>query len=549
MRLRQWLTAIRQQWQFIIYVFIGVLLRPSELAWNRQLLFFAYFLLLFFTINFLLRRTDNKNRTENKQTALWGYLMLFSFIFILITRLIPFYQFGEAPLGYDTGFYLRNFYVNDSSFLSSSAYYLNLVPLHIFGLSPLHAISFIYVISQLLIAGGLYILFRSTKTKDSSALAAIAIFLFSISALQFYAYWWMLGQQMIATAFLLITIALLFRHPLLAIFTGAAGFLFHLPTFGLFALSFFVFSLINIVYCFARKKEINSYLIKLFIIGACLSIIIIVFKGALLWQYFNEYIIEHKGLYNTFPFWEIVRFKGAFLSVSTLSVTSIVLLPFTVYGLLKPSLWKLAFNTDNVSRSFIIFLYVSFFILLPLVIFPVIYQQRFMIILDLFIIIFATPVLYLLISRFANDKIIKIIMFLFLACAFYNVGAMAWKKQPQIPPEELQEIKSLSMTAESDAFIIATNSFYTPWIYGFGGRKSYGPGWGPDPWGYDSWMEFWRGSDEEAKMEMINSTFASPTYFFIGAKQQQGFPFQIFIEKNEKFINISPHVWKFTPSL
>lgn len=474
-------------------------------------------------------------------------VLLFSALFLLITRLIPFYQFGEAPLGYDTGFYLRSFGVNDYSMLSSTAYNLNIVPYFLLGMPPLLAISFIYVLSQLLIAGSLYFLFRSINIKSSLSFAAIAIFLFVISVTQFYAYWWMLGQQMLAMALIFVSVALLFRQPLLAILTGSFSMLLHIPTFAVFALSFLMFFIIQLMRTLFFGKILNKKLIYLFLFGLAIFLIGIALRYDDFLRYFNDYILVHHGTPNTYPFWEIGRLKGAFLEITKLRLTSILVLPMTIFAFIQPRVWKRAFKLEESLSDFVVFLYAMFVCLLTLVVFPVIYQQRFMIIFDFLLIIYATPVLVLIIQYFMKDKFTKFLTAMFFIIFFIEISLIAWSQQPHIDPSELTEIKALSVSAEGNAVVLATNSFYTPWVYGFSGRQAYGPGTPPDPWSYDKWLDFWTRATDENRLKILSDTYPAwtPLYLFIGGKQSQDMAFIKFIQNDGHFKKISEHVWRF----
>lgn len=548
MKMNPLIEACKKNWTLIVYVGIGVCLRPQFLSWSKQLLFFLYFIGIFFILRFLSARKRGAAANHHDQARLWGYILFFAFVFLLVTRLIPFYQFGEAPLGYDTGFYHRNFLAN--ALTSQSAYYLNLVPFHLLGMSPLFAISFVYVLSQILIAGGLYFLLRTPQITRGPALATIGVLFFSLSVMQFYAYWWMLGQQMLAMGFLFITIGLLFRKPTLAIVTGAMGLLIHLPTFAIFGLVFFLFFVFSLGLTLLGKNNIDRQLFYLFGVGAFIVIVATIFKYDTLSQYVREYLLQHRATYNSFPFWEIYRFRGAFLQTSTLHITSLILIPFTAYGFLHPCLWRLFSGKNDAGRNrdFIIFLYVLFVCLSVLVYLPVIYQQRFMIVFDLLIIIFAAPAILLLINYFLRDKIFRALLLIFVLFAFWKVGLIAWQQQPHIPPDELAELENLSYSAESSALVVATNSFYTPWVYGFSGRNAYGPGTLPDPWDYDTWMKFWFSDDDQIRLDLLSEIDDQPLYLFIGAKQRQAMPFQKFIESAKMFNKVSPHIWKFAPA-
>ncbi|NQT50004.1 EpsG family protein [Candidatus Kuenenbacteria bacterium] len=543
-------SFLKKAWLPAIYVILIWLIIPPQLVFYKKILFTSYSLAIYVIVYFILSNKKNDHqKLKLRNNKIFIYIILFSVIFLLLTRLIPFYQYGEAPLGYDTGFYLRNFQVSQA-LMSDSAYNLNIMPYYLLGMSPLLAISFMYILSQLLIAGSLYLLFRSMNIQASLALASIAIFLFVMSVTQFYAFWWMLGQQMLAMSFLFLSIALLFRKPSLAILTGCLSMLFHVPTFAVFALSFFIFFIIQLILSIKKREMPDKKLVIIFLMGVCIMAVGILMRWQTFLNYVQEYLIVHKGQPSTYPLWEVNRLKGAFMEIARLRLTNLLILPLSIYTFIQPKIWKVILDTKKSLSGFIIFLYVMFVCLLALVVFPVIYQQRFMIIFDFLLIIFATPVFVLIIQNFLKDKFGKFLMITFVVAFYFNITNIALNQKPLIDPNELTEIKELSIKAEGNATIIATDGFYTPWIYGFGGRRSYGPGWGPDPWNLDLWFKFWQtGTDEERLKMLLEAHPSKPLYLFVGAKQMQGTALQEFIKTDPHFSIISDHVWKFNQEL
>ena len=93
---------------------------------------------------------------------------------------------------------------------------------------------------------------------------------------------------------------------------------------------------------------------------------------------------------------------------------------------------------------------------------------------------------------------------------------------------------------ENDAFVMATHSYYSPWVLGYSERKTIAPGlFEYNKWDVKQWREFW-SSDAEKAIEMLND-YERPLYIHSGSVKGTmnltKFEDECFEEFNEK-------VWK-----
>ena len=88
---------------------------------------------------------------------------------------------------------------------------------------------------------------------------------------------------------------------------------------------------------------------------------------------------------------------------------------------------------------------------------------------------------------------------------------------------------------------MSTQSYYSPWLRGFGCRDTYAPGlFEHNRWNKEDWIKFWVGN-KDVRYDMMKETFANgrPVYIFIGEKQMQ-FNFS----KTNGFEKLDNYLWK-----
>ena len=594
---------------FAYFLFIAFLL-PYGQPVRKIIIFAIYSIIILAIIKIIQQRKTSSQSTEDNITF-YVILLLLSFVVILITRSLPFFNFGEASLGYDTGFYLRRFSENNFSLLEQHPFFLALVLFKSIGIAPIWSINVFYVLIQLMIGGALFMLFRSFKTKNSFRFATVAVFLYAISATQFHAFWSMFPKQLFALALFIFSLALINKKSPWAIFFIILGAFMNTPTFAAFTLGFifygifilgkkffvrvyecnqmllysilgfsliltylltkleyiltqsdenyfvyikgflyysqwiiFVPILIFVIQKLLRKKIITNKI--LVTISSILLVLIIFYRiqeyGAILTliRYFTHY----KGLATNFPAWRVMEIKGLFIDIYSYKFVNLLIIPMALFGFLYPKIWQLQHSKDKTNKNILTYIYIMFALLFILVSFPFIYQYRFVIIFDIFFILFAVPVLFILINYFLQEKSGKILAVLFFAIAFWGILNIANQRLPQLYPEELAQIKTLQTKAEPDAIVLATDSVYTPWVQGFSGRKAMGPGYGGNTWGLDNWIKFWTGEDDSIRYELLDR-YSNPVYIFVGKKQPHNQKYNSFLTNNDSFESITPQIWKY----
>ncbi|MEK7512362.1 MAG: hypothetical protein AAB575_05125 [Patescibacteria group bacterium] len=615
----------------IVYCLLIIVITPESLSSKNQIVFYGYGFFIFACMYYVLQTHEKDVQVSSREETIKKFficLLIFSFALLLITRLLPFVHYGATPLGYDTGLYVKNMSTTESLEVTKKAFYLIIDSLIVFGMTPTLALHFIVVLTQILIAGAFYVLFRSITSPSRFGFAVTAVFLFVSSQTQFLAFWWMFAGQMFSASLFLITFALLFRWPILAILTAAAGMLIHsLPFIG-FAVAIVVFAVFflcktflwekasyriallssvlglslfgNIIYWnwqivsvflfqqivkldilfkkdisilypllvaiflvlillvigfFARRrfetKSVEKTIFYYSLLLLCAFIVVVLLRWGLVSDQLR-YFFRHYGLASNYTIpWGIPAVKGLFIDFVQFRNLTFFILPFFLFGLICPFVWRSKLANRQYPNKFLAISYIMLVILFLLSYFPFIRQHRFIIMLDLMIIMFSVPAIYYLIMHFTKDRLGKLLLLIFIIVFAHRIMITAWTQPPQIYSEELQELKALATIAESNAQVMTTNTRYTPWAIGYSERKAFGPGWEFDQWSLYKWMEFWHANGDSADLKRLEllEDYNEPLYIFVGSSEGRGNPYYKLFESNSVFEKISAHIWKYEKPL
>ncbi len=169
------------------------------------------------------------------------------------------------------------------------------------------------------------------------------------------------------------------------------------------------------------------------------------------------------------------------------------------------------------------------------------FYQRYLIELDLFVIILAGVGLTLIIPKVFSEKRFKIFFFTISTALIVLHLAHVKNYTPFIPKNELEKIQALCLTTEENAVIMPTHTYYSPWVRGFSCRETYAPGlFEHNRWNLEAWEKFWIGG-RDVRYKLMKETFASerPVYIFIGERQ-----IQYDFNKTNGFEKLDNYLWK-----
>ena len=553
------ITQLIRSRKKIIFLFFfllsNALALPSAISLPYRLIFILYagfiFWILFGTLGTKENILSIKLQTENKPSLsyLWSALLIGGFIFLILSRIYMFARYGEAPLGYDTGFYMQffNLVTNMHStvgVVTNRIAYTSWFPFFYLGLSPLFTIMMLHVSHQIVTWGAMYFFTRSF-IKDK-AVAAVAVFLFAISLNQFMTFWWMFYKQSMALPFILLSVGLFVRRSWLFVPIGLIGAMIHLQTSIAFVLACLIFILIQFTYCAIKKITPDREIITLTIVGLLSAITLIVLKGPDDVLTHLHYITRLRGLASNAAAWEVGQAKGLFIPFSTFRLNTMFYLPFALLGIMSARDWLFSSIKDRKNLLLILL-----FVILPLVSFPFLYQNRSLIILDIVVIIFAAWPLVNFIKQCSQEKIGS------LTVAILGIGILLfssifiWNHKPQVYAQEIAAIRQIKTLRQTGDYAMVLSAVYTPWVYAFTGfEPTIVPGWLTwDKWDLNAWHEFWFSATNERRLELLRIYGKNNIYLFIGLQQRLSPSLREFIETDPHFEPINQFIWRFTPYL
>lgn len=528
---------------FVVYLVLLILIAPRELSVPEIVSFFAYALFLFWVL-WLHARHERMGKASETSTR-WFFLVLLvvGIALFVSTRALPFIRFGETPLGYDTGFYLQYM---DEAFAAEKPTRQIIIylwtPLLWLGFSPVIVLHGLYVLAQILTFGSFYALGRTLTSTYARASASVMVFLYAFSIVQFSSFWWMFYQTHFAVAFLVMTIALLYRRSPLALLTGAFGAVIHTPTFFVFGGALFLYALLRALVCRFRKLEVEMWIILA--LGLLAPITLLILRGPTYIADQWQYIAHYKFLATNFPEYQIQEALGLFIPPPVFKVASMVLSPMALLGVLfylvpgKSALvspeWK-----RRMTPIFIIFVMTLF-----LSSFPFVYQHRFFIYLSIALIIFSVHPIVVLVRYMGRVRVGQALLVVLGAGMVLYSAATTWHQRPQLYPEEAAEIRALNTDPRANgAVVMATHPLYTPWVGAFSERTVAAPGFYYNLFRIDQWAEIWSGPDDVRRHELLR-LYRTPVYIFLGTWIEEG-DLSDFLRHDPLVEQVSPHMFRY----
>jgi len=502
---------------FLIYLALIVLATPFQSDWWIKISFWFFSLFLFWLAS---SRSFNPlgifyGREPGSPNRWW---LLLPIVILVITRLLPFLKWGEFPLGYDTGIYLKSF---ESCFVKASnggclgspfSFFSNLLLL--VGWPSGALVSVFYVFLNIFAGFAVYL---AAKAYFNQRAAFFAFLLFAVSSSQFLAFRSLHWIMMVAIGLTFMAFYLLKKQSWLVIpvagFMGAIHPLSFLP-FGLALLARFITG---------PKRRLTFFFGLVILLVAC-SLAGQLFLSLL------PYYTKGFGLASNQPAYMAPELTGQFVNFDLYRNLILIYLPFAILGLVKLIAQK---------RFNILFFY--FLFNFAIIYFHLIFHQRFIILLDLVAIVLAGDILADFTNRFFSWRwwgkaILGLLLIAGVFMAFYS----AWQFQPLVYPDELAEIKSLARVTEPNALVMTVSSYYSPWVYGFGQRKTIAPGlFEYNKWDLKKWQTFWLSNNQELRHQFLDE-YQKPLYIFIGDKMGR-----MDFSGDAAFQKIGPRIWQY----
>ncbi|MDP2729988.1 MAG: glycosyltransferase family 39 protein [Dehalococcoidales bacterium] len=436
-------------------------------------------------------------KTANEQSSpVIFYLLFVSLIFSLGIRLLPLVR-SSIPLGYDPGIYkyTMELYYNALPGIpegelatwvkqtSEQGLFVLSDAMHILaGTSAMDNIVYLFPFFGTLLILPLFVV---TRNLFGPRVGVIASLLYAVSYTQYSAFTLLYYKNVIGLMLLLLAIYALEKRKdgLMALMFAGLG-IFHRPEFLLFAL-------ILVPYLIFNRDRRGGVILA--VMGAALLIAPFWIPR---WEAYWETVSGGIG-------------AGTLFGFSTYTMVALAYLPFAVMGAV--------YLVINKRLNSVVFYFV---ITCSIVVFQILFFNRFIIMLDLaMIILAAVGVEHSLLQK----KGVRVVagaatVLLVLLASGLPTMTEANNIMPRVDKEQLEAIEWISENTESNAYVLATSSD-APWVLGWSERRVIAPG--LFEWyiqGKEEWFRFFDSKDPEVAKEFL-AVYDSPIYVYSRATE------------------------------
>lgn len=425
-------------------------------------------------------------------------MLILILVGFILLRLLP-YFFWLVPTGYDAGIYLYLFKIFpqipewQKIGFSPGLFWLSWL-LTKLGLTPESLLVPLQITAEVFLFGCLYFVVKKLIDRKT---ALLAVFLLTVSAVQFRAFWYFYVKNVFALGLMLLALYFLSQKKLVkALVFSLLTAIFHLPTF---LMLFLIMVLSNLK-------------------TAGLAILL----GGL--AYLTNFQLGIKPFLQ--PLLTISKgSSGSFYSLTISWLLTLLYLPLAIYGLKNKSKLK----------PFLIGLIVC----LVWVVMRLFFFNRFFITLNIFLIFWAAIGLKQLMDKYKQHW--DLFQFYFAACIIFIV-AFIWKTgQPLINRQLLNEVKSFK--AEENASLLSTGKADAAWLlgwteypviaWGYGGEDKY--------WDRQQWQRIFDPVGVEEKVKLFK-LLPQPVYVFLN---ETNLNFLTDLQQPPCFEQKSLHFYKF----
>ncbi len=421
---------------------------------------------------------EASTETKNKKSGFAQ--MLFALTALIILRILPLLKSPLGTYGYDYGFYL--YAIKHLAPLSVNTWLTALWggynnPLFyltgLFRIPPAIVLSELYFFCAVLLGLSFYWFF---KPYAKTGVLAVALTAFSIIEIEVYTMY--LWKNLVALPFLILSFKFIHEKKWRAlIFSSLAIALTHRTTLIIYALTVSVYLIIQLL----RQKKIKL-LTGLVVAG------LLVCAAGFYWFHFKSIIYNLIENNNYF-----VR-TGLFLEGQNLLM---LLWPFLLLSL--PGLYLYVKNRQPMIAPIFTAICLLWFV------FQLPFYRRFLIYLDLSMIIYGAYFLGRFNYRTWLGKIALTVILVFLGYQAVNFTLIQF---PLISPADIQEIQNFNRPG---GFVLIASANDASWVLGYGHDERLGaPGLFEDPHTYQEWVDFWNGQNQRTFL----SYYPRPLYLY-----------------------------------
>jgi len=495
----------------LIVIYTVLVFAVSAEFLSEYTLHFELFALILAILGISALKDKKMKIDERIIPPLFAIALFFCFIF----RTIP-YRNNTVPLGYDPGIYkyiferfqkaLPNIPEEELDSWIRTGFPSGLPTLidelYLLGFTTDEILKPVFIIFSSLLVFPIYLVAKKYFGKEAGIIASL---LYAFSYTQLQTFWFMYYKNVVGMALLLFAIYLMDQDdrrytPLMILFATMLGFT-HRPTFLILAMVWLSYILVNL----KKADKLEENVMRVLATGILLFTLYL--------PRFNETIIKPlEGVFGSILEPGTIG-SGTFFSLFKYQFMSLSYLPFALLGFLYLAIRK-KFNP-----LFLWFLINGF-----IVYFKIFFYNRFIIQLDIIAIILASAgLLYGIIIPLPKKRIGLLITLLLLVSSGIITYNSAIEMKPLLTSTQLASIQKIPQLTEEDAYVMATTSYYSPWILGYSGRKTIAPGlFDYDKWEEKDWRRFWY-ADTLEEIKNLLEMYDKPLYIYIGKHPSSNF--------------------------
>jgi len=438
---------------------------------------------------------------KRMKTCKWFSPLLVLVVALLVfIRSLPYFLHGSFGFGYDTGIYKKIFedMTTFSSIFGSQIYILPSFLAYLFNLLHLPTdwlLYYGYILFSVLTAWPLYLL---TKEFFGKIAGLIAVAIFAISYVQVFASEFYLFKEMLGAIFMLFGFLYYVKRSNWFYLFAVLLALTQLPQFLVLAVGVGLSAIVN----FKKDWEFNLR-----------GLAIMIMAGLFLAFFTPQHLITAwdtvMGALNRSEGFNPHQ-SGSFISLMEFIYREWLLFILGVVGFIIALKKKGSLS-----------LQVAVIFLMVVVFFRLFFESRYLIEMSLVLIPYASYLLAIgysaLVKKFKRVKNILIgafVLVLVFATTYHYLTTY-----PCLNKEEQWALQILIDRSDSN-YVMATNSYYAPWLYGFSGKTTLAPGIFISPWDIRKWTVYMEGSAVDQASALIKIANQYGKYYVMEGTRQ-----------------------------
>ena len=445
-----------------------------------------------------------KALSKKLDRRLFWVLMIVLFAILLVSRTFPYVLYGPYGFGYDMGIY-KKWFDDTTTFSSIFESQISLLPsflaylFHSLSVPVDYLLYHAHILFSALLGVPLYLL---TKEYFGRAVGALAVGLFAISYVQVLASEFYLFKAVLGAIFLLFALFYYSRKSWLFYLFAFLVAVTQLSQLLVLGVAFFVVSFVD----FKKHKKFILSGYVMFLLVALLLFLLVPGQVSAAFEVL-------KGVFlGVVEVGRELHQSGLFIGIAQFFEHEFWLVLLALGGLIVSSKKKKGMEVLQISIVF----------LMAMVFWRVMFQNRFIVLMELLFIPFAAVFVVWVFRKLLNTGLKQIVSGVILVCVVAGLTFGFYKTTyPALMPQEIYAIEFIN-EQEDSKYVLVINSVYAPWFYGFSNKKVLSSGIFRSVFNFEEWNEYYNGSDERKVEMLLNiSKKYGKLYMFEGMQDQK----------------------------